>query len=115
MKLTKIAIAMLCVASTTGMSGVPFASTIQETTSLADKEAKLEPFKGKVDAVSTADNNITVGGTVYQISTDTKLTKDGKTIMLADIKVGDQVHGLAAQSPDGKKQASKLMVVPSKA
>jgi hypothetical protein len=64
-----------------------------------------------VDAVDAAANTLTVEGKVFQITAETKLTKSGKTITLAEIMAGDQVHGLARHASDGKPVATTVMVV----
>jgi hypothetical protein len=40
----------------------------------------------------------------------TKLTKKGKTITLADVKVGDHVIGKSSKNADGKAEAILIMV-----
>jgi len=113
MKSKKIAIAMLCAVTTTGLVATPFVTLAeQQPTPLADKPDKVEPFKGKVEAVDAAGNTLTVEGKVYQITASTKLTKTGKTITLAEIAVNDRVHGLAKSTEDGKNEATTVMVLP---
>ena len=58
-------------------------------------------FHGKVAAVDTTASTITIGQTVYIISADTKINKDGKAATLADITVGAKVGG--SYKKDGDK------------
>jgi len=113
MKLSMITIAIACAVSTGGWVGSSFAANDLRPLPMQDKADKIETFKGKVEAVDATAKTLTVGGKVFQIAADTKLTKAGKTITLAEIAVGEQVNGLAKYAPDGKAVATTVMVVPS--
>ena len=75
-----------------------------------DKAEKGEPFKGKVEAVDAEAKTLTVDAVVMTVTDTTKITKTGKEIKLADIKVGDQVHGKAHKTAEGKTTAIKIEV-----
>ncbi len=62
------------------------------------------PFHGKISAVDTAAATITVGELKLSITSETKLTKDGKPATLADFAAGDSVAG------SYKKDGDKLKV-----
>ena len=51
------------------------------------------PFHGKLAAVDTAAMTIKVGERTFEITSATKITKDGLPATLADGKVGDEVGG----------------------
>lgn len=51
------------------------------------------PFHGKVTAIDAAAATVTVGTQTYNITSETKVTKDGNPATLADFAVGDTVAG----------------------
>ncbi|MBI5774220.1 MAG: copper-binding protein [Verrucomicrobia bacterium] len=69
------------------------------------------PFNGKITAMDAAAKTITLSGKearVVQITSSTKITKDGKPATLDDIKAGDQVGGAFRKNADGKMEATTL-------
>ena len=74
-----------------------------------DKQGTNEHFKGKVEAVDAQAKTITVSGKTMVVTDNTKITKEGKSITLADIAVGDEVHG-TSQLAGGKAEAITLTV-----
>jgi hypothetical protein len=70
------------------------------------------PFRGKVSAVDKSAKTITLegkeNGRTFQITSGTKITKDGKPAVLDDVKVGQSVGGLAKESAAGKWEAATL-------
>lgn len=78
-------------------------------------EAKAQT--GEVASIDATKNEIVIkdeaGAEIrLLISTSTKITKDGKTIALADVKVGDKVTSECVASTDGCK-AKSLVVIPA--
>ena len=63
------------------------------------------PFHGKLKAVDNAAKTITFGTHAIQITSETKITKDGKPASLADGVVGENVSGRARRTADGKFEA----------
>ena len=51
---------------------------------------------------------IKVGESVYQITSETKITKDGKPATLEDGVVGEPVSGYAKPTEDGKMAATTV-------
>ena len=70
--------------------------------------AKKLPFHGKAAAVDTAAMTVTVGTLVINITSETKISKNGKPATLEDIKVGDTVSGSYKKDDDGKLNASTI-------
>ena len=68
----------------------------------ADNANRALPFRGKVDAVDKDAKTVKVGERVFQVSTQTKIEKDGKSATLADAVVGEPVRGSARKGDDGK-------------
>jgi len=70
----------------------------------AKKHAGI-PFAGKITAVDTTANTVTVaaadGSLTLNVTSTTKITKDKNPATLADFAVGDQVAG--AYKKDGDK------------
>jgi hypothetical protein len=56
----------------------------------------------QVSAVDASAMTLTVGTLTLQITSDTKITKDGKSATLADGVVGEQVSGAYKKTDDGK-------------
>lgn len=68
----------------------------------ARKTGALVTFTGKVSAVDTNAMTLTVGKHVMDITSETKITADGKPATLADTTVGETASGTY------KKDAGKL-------
>src|SRR5438034_11394521 len=62
-------------------------SETKETT----KKASPHPYHGTLTAVDKSAKTITVGKTTYQITSETKITKEGKPATLDDGVVGQNV------------------------
>jgi len=105
---------------TIGLLGLSIVATpVWISTSLAGPadqamllQEKSPAFHGKVGAVDTSAGTLTVDGMVIRITASSKLTKADKAISLADIKVGDDVHGTTKQMADGKTEALTVKVGP---
>lgn len=74
----------------------------------AKKNADATPFHAKVTAVDAAGSTITVGELKLNITSATKISKDGKTATLADFTVGADAHGSYKKDADGKMNANSL-------
>ena len=71
----------------------------------ADEKPKFRPFNGKIKAVDKTARTITLEGEkaqVFQITSETKITKDKKPATLEEVAVGDRVGGRAREEADGK-------------
>jgi len=62
------------------------------------------PFHGTVSGVDTKAMTLTVGKHTFDVTSDTKITKDGKPAILSDIAVGDKV-GIAYKKTGDKLAA----------
>jgi hypothetical protein len=71
-------------------------------------EKKAHPFRGKLAAVDKATKSITIGKSVYYITSDTRIKKDGKDATLEDASVGEQASGYAKPMEGGKMAAASL-------
>jgi len=57
-------------------------------------------FNGKVTAVDAKAMTLTVGKRTFEITSETKITKDGKPATLDNIAVGDKVGGAYKKTGD---------------
>jgi hypothetical protein len=74
----------------------------------AKKKAGAVPFNGKLKAVDTTANTIAVGNMTIQVTSETKIMKDGKTATLSDGVVGETVAGAYKKADDGKLSATSI-------
>ena len=63
------------------------------------------PFRGKVAKIDKMAKTLTVGKRTFQITSKTKITKDGKPAVLEDGTVGEPVTGYVVKSEGGELQA----------
>ena len=93
--------------------GAPLAARAQATTNATattttGKKAKktaLLIFAGKVSVIDTNAMMLTVGKHVLNITSETKITKDGQPATLADATVGESASGTYRKETDGKLTA----------
>jgi hypothetical protein len=70
------------------------------------------PFRGKLGAVDKSAKTIKVGERVFQITSDTRLTKAGKPVTLDDGVVGEEVGIYYHQTDNGKWVAQTVRFGP---
>jgi hypothetical protein len=68
------------------------------------------PFHGKVASVDTAASTVTVGATTVNVTSETKITKDGKPATLADVTVGEKISGSYKKDEAGKANAASIYI-----
>lgn len=78
----------------------------------APKGERGLPFRGKVAALDKTAKTVTVGERVFQVTSDTKIRKDGKPATLDDAVVGDEIGGTYTKGDDGKLTAKTLRIGP---
>ncbi len=76
-----------------------------QTTTPKLKKLKAIPFHGKVEAVDTKAMTLKVGNRTFQITSDTKIFKEGPAATLSDGAVGEAVRGTYKKAEDGKLDA----------
>jgi hypothetical protein len=74
----------------------------------AAKKKAAHPFHGKLAAVDKVAKTIKVGESIYQITSETKITKAGKSATLADGVVDEPVSGYVKPAGDGKMTATTV-------
>jgi len=76
------------------------------------KKHETAPFRGSVSAVDAKAMTLTVGNRTFEVTSETKITKDGKPAILSDIAAGDKVGG--AYKKDGDKLTATTINVGKK-
>src|SRR5437588_6062102 len=80
----------------------------------SENKPKQLPFRGKVSAVDKTAKTITLEGKeksrTFQITSGTKITKDGKPAVMDDVIVGQTVGGLAKETAAGKWEVVTLTI-----
>jgi hypothetical protein len=87
------------------------ATTKKSATTKKDSAAKKKsahPFHGNLAAVDKTAKTIKLGESVYLITSETKITKDGKPATLDDGIVGEPVSGYVKPTEDGKMVATTV-------
>lgn len=69
---------------------------------------ELTPFHGKLSAIDTNAMTLTVGTRTFEITSETKITKDGQPAVLADGMVGEMAGGAYKKGADGKLEATTV-------
>ncbi|MDW8381087.1 MAG: DUF5666 domain-containing protein [Verrucomicrobiota bacterium] len=70
------------------------------------------PLSGRIAEVDQVHKTIKVGKTVVQITSETRIYKDGKPALLADAKVGDEVGISYIPTEDGRNVARSVRIGP---
>ena len=80
----------------------------------SERKLKQMPFRGKVSAVDKTAKSVTLEGKeksrTFQITSTTKITKDGKPAVISDVIVGQTAGGLAKETAPGKWEAVTLNI-----
>lgn len=73
-----------------------------QTITHKSKRHNVIPFRGKVGAVDTKAMTLTVGKRTFQVTSDTKILRDGQPATLADGMAGEPARGAYKKTDDGK-------------
>jgi hypothetical protein len=111
-KAQKIAFFVLLTAALTAAPAVSRAadSTNAAAASAPAVQRRNPPLHGKVAAVDTNAMTFTVGSTTLAVGSTTRITKDGKPAVLADIAVGANVNVSYKKDDAGKATALSVRV-----
>ncbi|MST94630.1 MAG: hypothetical protein EXS33_05070 [Pedosphaera sp.] len=71
-------------------------------------KGKSLPFTGILTAVDKQAKTITVGERVFQVTSETKITKAGKPATLEDGVVGEEAAGSCKTADGGKMEAGSV-------
>ena len=103
--LTLCAAAILVAPASSRAQDVSTNAPAAEKTAPAKKRTGIATFHGSLTAVDTGAMTITVDSKTLQITSETKITKDGKPAVLADGVVGETVGGTYKKAEGGKLNA----------
>jgi len=98
----------LCRAQDTGGATPP--TSPKQTEPAKPKKHEGNVFRGTVSAVDAKAMTLTVGKRTFNVTSDTKITKDGRPAILSDIAVGDKCGGAYKKTDDGKLAATTINV-----
>ena len=103
----------------------PFQATAQEGKPKAegkekakDEKAKRDtyPYQGKVKSTDKTAMTITLEGKekerVIGVTSETKISKDGKPATFGDVATGENVRGQVKKTPEGKENAVSVFLGP---
>jgi hypothetical protein len=80
----------------------------------SERKLKQMPFRGKISAVDKTTKTVTLEGKeksrAFQITSASKIIKDGKPAVLDDVMVGQTVGGLAKETAAGKWEVVTLTI-----
>lgn len=79
-----------------------------ETPTKHNKKHDHSAFNGKLSAIDASAMTFTVGERTFEVTSETKITKDGKPATLADVKAGEMAGGSYKKGADGKLTATTV-------
>jgi hypothetical protein len=79
-----------------------------QETPVKHKKHDVMPFRGKLSAIDTNAMTLTVGERTFEITSETKITKDGQPATLADGVVGEMAGGAYKKGADGELSATSV-------
>ncbi len=82
----------------------------EQTTNAPVKHRKHDHsvFNGKLSAIDTNAMTFTVGTKTFEVTSETKITKDGQPATLSDGVVGEMAGGAYKKGADGKLSATSV-------
>jgi hypothetical protein len=101
-----IMVAPMCLRAQDAGTNAPAAP--EKTAPAKHKKHSWIPFRGTVGAVDTNAMTLTVGERTFDITSETRITKNGQPAVLGDIVAGDKVGGAYKKSEDGKLDATTI-------
>ena len=83
-------------------------ATDTQESSKGEKKPAAGPFHGNLAAVDQTGKTISVGKRTFQITSETKIKKEGKPATLKDGVVGEEVSGYVKPNDAGKLVATTV-------
>lgn len=101
---------------TVAVVGAPAMVRAQNTTNAPAKTIhRFLPFHGRIKAIDKTNKTVSVGNEVFQVTSETKITKENKPATLEDGTVGEEIAGTYRKEADGKLNALSLRIGPKPA
>jgi hypothetical protein len=79
-----------------------------------DAPARPLPFRGKIDAVNKQAKTFKINDRTFNVTSETKISKDGKPATLDDVVAGLDVTGSSREGTDKKLNVVTLRIVAAK-
>ena len=118
MKIAKTAILTLLASAIVAMpatsraqdnsTNAPIPSAPSSTPPVKPKKSSSLVVSGKASEVDTNAMTLTVGKHMFAVTSETRITKEGKPAVLSDIAVGDKVGIAYKKTADGKFNAATI-------
>lgn len=106
-RLLKLTLLTFLAAAMAGLSLASRADDAAAPAASADQTVKSK-FLGDVSAVDTNAMTFTVGDQTLTVTSESKITRNGKPATLADAVVGEPARGTFTKSADGKLDVTKV-------
>jgi len=96
--------------------GAPKAETKEKAKGEGKEKPKSDryPFSGKVKAADKTAMTVTLEGKtkerVVAVTSETKISKDGKPATFGDIAVGETIRGTVKKDAEGKEHAATVLI-----
>ena len=71
-------------------------------------KARPLPYRGKITSVDKQAKTVTIGERVFQVTSDSKITKAGKPATLDDVTAGEEVGASYKEGADKKSELVSL-------
>jgi hypothetical protein len=97
------------------LSALPASAADSPKNDKQPAKVRALPFQGKIDAIDQQAKTIKIGERTFQVTSETKITKDSNPATLADAKVGDEVGLSYRQTEDKKLNLVSLRIGPKPA
>ena len=105
-----VATALIAVPAAVRAQDNPAKPEATEPSAPPAKKHTAVPFHGKVSAVDTTAMTVTLSNQTLNVTSETKILKEGKPATLADITVGEKLTGQYKKDPAGKLDATVIHI-----
>jgi hypothetical protein len=108
--IAKLALFSLVAVSLIGSPAVSRAQEASTNAAAAKPAAKKNtlPFNGKISSLDASGATVTVGKLTLNVTSTTKITKDGSPAALSDLTVGEKITGSYKKDAAGKLNATVI-------
>ena len=110
-----LAAALVAVPATSRAADRTNAPAASGQTTKHKRTSGLIPFRGTVAGVDTNAMTLAIGKRTFDITSQTRIFKNGEPAILSDLVVGDKVGGAYKKGENGKLEARTIRVGEKKA
>ena len=115
LKLTLLTLAVALLGTPAVIRAQDASSNAPATTAPAGKKQHGLPVHGKIAAIDTTANTVTIGKLTLNITEKTKIKKSGAVATISDLTVGDLARGFYKKDAEGKLNLTTLTIGAKKA